>query len=232
MRPARLILAALLGAAATAPAAALDLMDRGAYAVYRDGRPAGTEEFEIALLDGAGTIRANTSVRVVHDAQVRDIRQTSTLVLDRNLVPRSYKLTSEVGVVKQSLDVEFKLRLAICRYDLGTGQKSEAAVLAPDVTVLDDNVFCHWAVLLSRYNMDLKGAQTVPVFIPQLGERGAGPMVIDYLGRERTEGVKGRPHRFRVRSPHLTVSVWSDDGRVLKLQVPENRAEVIRVMGE
>ncbi len=144
-------------------------------------------------------------------------------------MPRTYHLTSQVGLIKQSLQVEFKLRLAICRFDLGTSQKSEAAVLAPDVTILDDNVFCHWAMLLSRYNMDLKGAQTVQVFIPQMGERGTGPMVIEHFGRERAEGLKGRPHRFRVRSPQLTVNAWYDDGRVLKIQVPANRAEVVRV---
>ncbi len=225
----RIVLAVWLAAAAVTPGTALDIMDRGAFAIYRNGQPSGSEDFQISLLDGAGTVRATTTVRVMQDALTRDIVQTSTLVLDRNLVPRTYHLTSQVGLIKQSLQVEFKLRLAICRFDLGTSQKSEAAVLAPDVTILDDNVFCHWAMLLSRYNMDLKGAQTVQVFIPQMGERGTGPMVIEHFGRERAEGLKGRPHRFRVRSPQLTVNAWYDDGRVLKIQVPANRAEVVRV---
>ncbi len=225
----RIILFAWIGAATAISGAALDLMDRGAFAIYRDGRPVGSEDFQMSLLDGAGTVRAATTLRVLQDALTRDIVQTSTLVLDRNLVPRSYQLTSQVGVMKQSLQVEFRLRLAICRFDLGTSQKSEAAVLAPDATILDDNVFCHWAMLLSRYNLELKGAQTVQVFIPQMGERGTGPMVIEHLGRERVDGLKGRPHRFRVQSTQLTVNVWYDDGRVLKIQVPGNRAEVVRV---
>jgi hypothetical protein len=208
-----------------------DIMDKGVFAIYRDGKPIGTEEFTISLLDGAGTVQAKSSYKVVQDAKSLDVVLQSKLVLDANLVPRQYDLTSKISFQEQSLKVEFKPRLAVCNFDLGTEKKSEAAILAPDTVIVDDNVFCHWAMLLSRYNMKTKGTQSINVFVPQQGKNGYGSIAVTFLGKDSyTVGLNhGKGQHFRIQSPNLTVELWAEGNRLLRILVATNRAEVFRV---
>lgn len=157
-----LVLVGLAGAAS-----GQDIMDKGVFAIYREGKPIGTEEFTISLLNGAGTVKSKTAFRMVQNAEPKDVVLKTNLTLDANMVPKLYDLTSEISFQKQSLKVEFKPRLAVCTFDLGTEQRTDAAILAADTIVLDDNVFCHWAMLLSRYDMKAKGTQSFNIFVPQ-----------------------------------------------------------------
>jgi hypothetical protein len=208
-----------------------DIMDKGIFAIYREGKPIGTEEFTISLLNGAGTVKSKTSFRLVQDAQPKDVVLKTNLTLDANMVPKLYDLASEISFQKQSLKVEFKPRLAVCTFDLGTEKKTDAAILAADAIVLDDNVFCHWAMLLSRYDMKAKGTQSFNIFVPQQGKNGYGGIAVTLLGKESfTMGLgRSKGQHFRVQSPNLTVELWADEGRVLKIQVAANQAEVFRV---
>lgn len=208
-----------------------DIMDKGIFAIYRDGKPIGTEEFTISLLDGAGTVQSKTSFRMVQDAEPKDIVLRTSLSLDANMVPKAYELKSEISFQKQSLKVEFKPRLAVCTFDLGLEKKTDAAILAADTVILDDNVFCHWAMLLSRFDMKAKGTQSFNIFVPQQGKNGYGAIAVTLLGKDSFDMGRGRAkgHHFRVQSPNLVVELWADEGRVLKIQVAANKAEVLRV---
>jgi hypothetical protein len=208
-----------------------DIMDKGIFAIYRDGKPIGTEEFTISLLDGAGTVQSKTAFRLVQEAQPKDIVLRTSLTLDAHMVPKAYDLASDISFQKQTLKVEFKPRLAVCTFDLGTEKKTDAAILASGTVVLDDNVFCHWAMLLSRYNMKTKGTQSFHIFVPQQGKNGCGAIAVTHLGKDSFTMGQGRAkgHHFRVQSPNLVVELWADEGRVLKIQVAANRAEVFRV---
>jgi len=206
-------------------------MDKGIFAIYRDGKPIGTEEFTVSLLDGAGTVQSKTAFRIVQDAEAKDIVLRTNLTLDAKMVPKVYELQSEISFQKQSLKVEFKPRLAVCTFDLGLEKKTDAAILAADTIVLDDNVFCHWAMLLSRYDMKAKGTQSFNIFVPQQGKNGYGAIAVTHLGKDSFAMGQGRAkgHHFRVQSPNLVVELWADEGRVLKIQVAANKAEVFRV---
>lgn len=208
-----------------------DIMDKGIFAIYREGRPIGTEEFTISLLNGAGTIKSKNAFRMVQDAEPKDIVLKTNLALDANMVPKLYELTSEISFQRQSLKVEFKPRLAVCTFDLGTEKKTDAAILSADTIVLDDNVFCHWVMLLSRYDMKAKGTQSFNIFVPQQGKNGYGAIAVTFLGKESFSMGMGRSkgQHFRVQSPNLTVELWADEGRLLKIEVAANKAEVFRV---
>jgi len=208
----------------------LDLVDKGAFAIYNDGRPVGSEEFDISLVGGAGLIHSKVTLRVMRDAEIQDVVQESDLVLDANLAPRSYKLKNRISYLEQTLNVEFKPLLAICQFDLGLEKKTEAVVLAPDTTVVDYNVFSHWAVLLARLPAKFKGGLTLPVFVPQMGQAGAGPVTVTAAGRDSVNLGSGRSKAtlFRVQSPNLVLEIWFKNGQILKIHDPANKTEIVR----
>ena len=209
---------------------ALDLVDKGAFAIYNNGKPVGSEEFDISLMGGAGRLHSKVTLRVMREAEIQDVIQESDLVLEANLVPRSYKLTSRISFQEQTLNVEFKPLLALCQFDLGLEKKTEAVVLATDATVIDYNVFSHWTVLLSRLHPKAKGGQTFPVFVPQLGQSGAGPVTVTPVGRDSVNlgASRSKAALYRVQSPNLVLEIWFKNGRILKINDPANKTEVVR----
>lgn len=222
----------VLFAASVFPAMAQDLMDKGVFAIYREGKPLGSEEFDISLLAGKGSIQTRTSYRITSNGQSQEISLQTRLLLDAGLVPQRYELTGQGGGQKQTLEIDFKPRLAMCVFDLGTEKKTEAVIVPPDSIILDQNVFAHWAMVLLRCAQNQSDKQALTVFVPQLGNAGVGLVNVLHLGKETVAygAGKAKAAHFRVTSPELAVDVWRDStGRVLKIQVPANNAEVIRL---
>ncbi len=211
--------------------AAQDLVDKGTFMIYQQGHRIGQESFDISLVNGAGKVTSHTRYKINRDNGPVDITLESTLVLDPHLVPRSYQLTSEVNHTRQGLKVDFKPRLAVCDFDYGSEKKTQAAIVPAGATVIDENVFSHWAMLLTRYDQKKKGPQSFTVFVPQMGKEGVGQVTIDLVGREKVELATRsiKANHFSIRSSNLVLDAWQDSmGRVVKITSPKNQAEVIR----
>jgi len=212
-----------------------NIVDKGSFVILNKGRHIGSEEFNISLMDGAGRIVSTTNYEITHEARRLKVTLQSTLALERGLVPSAYDLVSQSGFQKQSLNVEFQLRLALCKFTLDTGEQTQAAILPPEITIVDENIFSHWTVLLSRYNMKAKGSQVFTVFVPQMGTNGVGPVNVQYLGKERIKVgyKKSKAMRFKVASSNLSLDIWQvwqdKTGRILKIISPKNDTEVVRV---
>lgn len=219
-----------LAAAAVWPAAQ-ELTDHGFLAIYKQGKPVGREEFTISISSGAGTLESKSSFQATVQNQPQEINLNSKLQLDPGFVPKSYELQVKTGGNQSSLKVGFKPNLANCEFLLGTQQRMEAAILPQTYSVVDNNVFVHWAMVLLQAGRNRR-PQNVNVFIPQDGSTGVGPLVLEYLGRESV--IVGNRnldlHHYRASSTDLKVDLWEKDpGVIWKIQVAQSDAEVVRV---
>jgi hypothetical protein len=211
--------------------AAQDLMDNGAFIIYNQGKTVGSEEFAIKILNGKGEIKSSTRYEITHEARRLKVTLEGNLKFGDSLTPQTYELKSESNFEKQSLRVEFKPQLAVCTFDLASGEQTQAVILPDNVAVVDENMFCHWSLVLARFDLKAKGSQTFSVFVPQLGANGLGTVQVRYVERERIKvGVRNyRAHHYTVTTSNLTLEIWQDQtGRILRIVSPLNQAEVIR----
>jgi hypothetical protein len=208
-----------------------DLMDKGAFVIYNQGRTVGSEEFSINILNGKGEINSSTRYEITYEARRLKVTLEGSLKLGDNLTPLTYQLNSQSNLDKQSLQVEFKSKLAVCTFDLATGQQTQAVILPENVSVVDENMFSHWSLVLARFDLKAKGSQTFSVFVPQLGTNGLGTVQVRYVDRERIKvGAQNyRAHHYSVTTSSLTLEIWQDQtGRILRIVSPQNQAEVLR----
>lgn len=211
---------------------AQNITDRGGFAIYRDGKPLGTELFDINLTGGTGTVKARISYKVDSDHGTLEVNRDSTLVLGRNAIPTDYRLTSTAQGQSNTLQVEFKPKVAICTFDLGKEKKTQGAILGNNTLILDDNVFCHWIVLMSRYDRSRKGRQEFAVFVPQLGESGATTITVESAGSDTVKlGMRSEKGlHYKVSTTEGAMDLWTDSsGRLLKIAIPSSNSEILRV---
>lgn len=217
--------------AATPAAPIRDLMEEGAFAIYFENRQIGHEQYRIDLLNGQGRVTSRSTLTVTREGRRQEIQLESTLEVQAGW-PHRYELTTRAGGQRQQVTVTFQPRLALCDFDLGQEPLRQAAILVDGTGVLDENVFCHWALLIVRYNHKARGVQTFPVFVPQLGEQGAGTVALEVLGQEsvNTGSRRVRTHRFRVRTPQAQLDVWADPGgRIWQIVSPQSQARIVRI---
>jgi len=210
---------------------AQDLMDKGVFAIYKDGKPLGSETFTVSLLGGKGSVVSDTSYNFMNNGNPVEVKLHSELQLGVSGAPISYKLKSTSGLKQQSLSVEFKPRLALCKFDLGSDNKTMAVILPSNIIIRDENIFSHWEMLLAHYSMKQKGTQTFTVFVPRMGDQGVGRITMSLLGKERVSvgASRTKAFHFNIKSPQLSLEVWIDkDGRILKISVPANKTEIVR----
>ncbi|MBN2431923.1 MAG: hypothetical protein JXQ27_10625 [Acidobacteria bacterium] len=208
-----------------------DLLDRGAFVIYNQGKTVGSEEFNIRILNGKGDIQSTTSYEISHENRQIRVTLESTLSFAEHLVPLAYDLSSTTNQAKQSLQVEFKPKLAVCIFTLAAGQQTLAVILPEGVSVVDENMFSHWSMVLARFDLKVKGTQRFFVFVPQMGSGGLGEVLVRYVERARIKvGAHSyRAHHYSVTTSSLTLEIWQDQtGRILRIKSPQNQAEVVR----
>jgi len=208
-----------------------DLLDKGAFVIYNQGKTVGAEEFDIHIMNGQGHITSTTSYEIRQENREIKVTLKSKLTFAENLLPQAYELTSTSNREKQSLQVEFKPQLAVCTFNLAAGQQTQAVILPDNVCVVDENMFSHWSMVLARFDLKAKGTQSFPVFVPQMGSGGLGEVQVRYVDRERIKvGPRShRAHHYTVTTSSLTLEIWQDQtGRILRIVSPQNQAEVLR----
>ena len=197
--------------------------DKGKFRVLLDGQPVGTEEFYIAPSGNEWVARSNVEINIPtgEAAKVR-----AELKLAPNGTPQHYEWTAQ-GQKKNSATIIFQggMARAELRMEGASPFTQEFTFDSPNVVVLDNNVYHHYAILARMYDWKTKGAQTFPVLIPQ--EMTPGTITVESAGQQEIAGVKYE--LLKVRSADLEIDLYLDASwRLVRLSVPASKAEVMR----
>src|SRR3989442_5506078 len=96
---------------------------------------------------------------------------------------------------------------------------------SPLISVLDNNLYHHYAILARLYDWSKRGAQSFPVLIPQ--ELTPGTISVEASG---TQDANGKSYEgLRVSTSDLEVLLSVDkDHRLMRLEVPSAKVSVVR----
>jgi hypothetical protein len=197
--------------------------DKGKLAIKLDGQTVGHEEFEIAPSGGGWTAKGTASINPPGGAASKI---TGTLTLQPDGAPLTYDWTAQAektngahvlftnGVAKITLEMQ-----GAHPYDqtftFGT----------PLVAVLDNNLYHQYAVLARIYDWSKRGAQTLPVLIPQ--ELTPGSITVESTGSASADGKTYEG--LKVTTSDLEILLLLDGNhRLMRLEVPSAKVSVIR----
>ena len=197
--------------------------DKGKFNILLDGKSIGREEFEIAP-NGAGWLAKGTTEIKSENGQATQV--TGNLTLQSNGAPMAYDWVSKAdktnsahilfanGIAKISLEVQ--------------GAKpfeQDLSFNSPIVAVLDNNLYHHYQVLARIYDWSKRGAQTLPVLIPQ--EITPGSITAEATGSASSGGKTYEG--LRVTTSDIEVLLLLDTNhRLMRLEVPAMKVAVVR----
>ncbi len=197
--------------------------DKGKLAIKLDGQTVGHEEFEIAPSGGGWTAKGTASIAPPGAAASK---VTGTLTLQSDGAPIAYEWSAQAektngahvlftnGVAKITLQME-GARPYDQTFSFGT----------PLVAVLDDNLYHQYAILARIYDWSKRGAQTLPVLIPQ--ELRPGSITVESTG---SASAGGKTYEgLKVTTSDLEILLLLDSHhRLMRLEVPSAKVSVVR----
>jgi hypothetical protein len=196
--------------------------DRAKLRAYLDGQAVGSEEFSVARQGSEWLCRGTTSLKIPGGGTEE---VTATLRLGADGFPVAYQWSTK-GQKKTSGAVQFQSGSA--RIDTATEGGApftqEFQFDSPRIVVLDNNLYHHYAVLARLYDWNAKGAQTFSVLIPQ--DLTPGTITVEWAGPQELDGQQY--DTLRVRSEDLTIELYVAAGKLVRLRVPDSKAEVRR----
>jgi len=208
---------------AAAPPSSIIAADKGKLTIQLDGQTVGHEEFEIAPAGAGWTARATTDLKPPDSSSTR---VTATLTLQPDGAPISYEWTSHAektngahilfanGIAKITLEMQGARPF---EQDMSFG--------TPLIAVLDNNLYHQYGVLARVYDWNKRGAQTLPVLIPQ--ELTPGAIKVESTGAASWNGKSYEG--LRVTTADLEVLLYLDGNhRLMRLEAPSAKVAVIR----
>ncbi|MFQ5663114.1 MAG: hypothetical protein ACE5HL_04720 [Terriglobia bacterium] len=216
-----LLAAALLASLAAGLAAAES--QKGRLRILQNGQPIGSERYEITAT--ATEIHARGEIELRMDGV--KVRQTASLLLNRELVPRKYEWKMEEPV-KSWRRVEFTGSQATIRYPLEKGKEDQQVFDFGSARVAILDLYHHFLLLARLYDFSQGGPQTVQLFIPQKVQ--PGPATLELQGVE-TLTVEGQPQPVRqlsITTEDSRVLLWvTESGGFVRLRAPLENVEVV-----
>ena len=199
------------------------VQDKGKFTIQLDGQTVGHEDFEISPASGGWSAQGTTDLKAPDSPATR---VTGTLTLQPDGAPISYEWTSQAektngahivfanGVAKITLQMQGARPF---QQDLTFG--------TPLIAVLDNNLYYQYGVLARVYDWSKRGAQNLPVLIPQ--ELTPGSVSVESTG---SVTVKGNSYdALRVTTSDLEVMLFLDSShRLMRLEVPGAKVSVAR----
>ena len=199
------------------------VQDKGKFTIQLDGQTVGHEDFEISPSAGGWSAQGTTDLKAPDSPATR---VTGTLTLQPDGAPISYEWTSQAektngahivfanGVAKITLQMQGARPF---QQDLTFG--------TPLIAVLDNNLYYQYGVLARVYDWSKRGAQNLPVLIPQ--ELTPGSVSVESTG---SVTVKGKSYdALRVTTSDLEVLLFLDSNhRLMRLEVPAAKVSVAR----
>jgi hypothetical protein len=209
--------------AAPSPLPGVFTQDKGKFAIQLDGRKVGQEDFEIAPSAGGWAAHGTTNIK---PPDTTATRVTGMLTLQADGVPISYEWTSQADKTNGA-HIVFANGVAKITLEMQGARPYEEHMSfgTPLIAVLDDNLYYQYAVLARVYDWSKRGAQTLPVLIPQ--ELTPGSINVESTGTATADGKSYEG--LRVSTSDLEVLLYLDTNhRLMRLEVPSAKVAVIR----
>lgn len=197
--------------------------DKGKFSIQLDAQTVGHEEFEISPQGGGWMVQGTTELKT---PEAPATRVTGTLILQADGAPISYDWTAQAEKTNGA-HILFANGIAKITLEMQGARPFEQDLTfgTPLITVLDNNLYHHYAVLARVYDWSKRGAQIFPVLIPQ--ELTPGSITIEAAG---TQSAGGKSYEgLRVTTADLEVLLLLDaNHRLMRLEVPAAKVAVIR----
>ncbi len=196
--------------------------DRGKFRIFSDGQQVGTEEFSVAPSGADWISRGSVEIKVP-GAPTTQVSGELRLAADGR--PLSYQWTSQ-GPKKNSGAIAFEGTTAKMelRAEGGPPFTQEFQFDSPQIVILDNNLYHHYALLARLFDWNAKGVQAFAVLIPQ--DLTPGTVTVEWAGPRDLDGIKAE--LLRVRSSDLEIEMYVTEGKLLRLVVPDSKAEIRR----
>lgn len=197
--------------------------DKGKFNIILDGKSVGKEEFEIAP-NGAGWLAKGTTQINTGDGPAAQV--TGNLTLQSNGAPMAYDWVAKAGKTN-SAHIIFANGIAKISLEVQGARpyEQELNFNSPLIAVLDNNMYHHYAVLARLYDWSKRGAQTLPVLIPQ--EITPGTITAEATGSASSGGKTYEG--LRVTTSDIEVLLLLDTNhRLMRLEAPASKVAVVR----
>ena len=197
--------------------------DKGKFNILLDGKSVGKEEFEIAPNGGGWLAKGTTQINT---GDGRATQVTGNLTLQSNGAPMAYDWVSKSDKTN-SAHITFANGVAKIALEVQGAKpyEQELTFNSPLITVLDNNLYHHYAVLARVYDWSKRGPQSLPVLIPQ--EITPGTVTAEATG-SATSGGKTY-EGLRVTTSDIEVLLLLDTNhRLMRLEVPAMKVVVAR----
>jgi hypothetical protein len=197
--------------------------DKGKLTIKLDGQTVGREDFEIAP-SGAGWRAKGTADIKPLEGPASKI--SGTLTLQPDGAPISYEWTAQAEKTNGA-HILFANGVAKITLEMQGARPFEQTLSfnTPLVAVLDNNLYHQYAVLARVYDWSKRGAQTLPVLIPQ--ELTPGTITVESTGSASADGKSYEG--LKVTTSDLEIFLLLDNNhRLMRLEVPAAKVSVIR----
>jgi len=197
--------------------------DKGKFTIQLDGQTVGREEFEISPAGGGWAAQGTTDLKVP-DAPPSHV--TGMLTLQPDGAPIRYEWRSQAEKTNGA-QILFANGVAKITLQMQGARPFEQDMTfnTPLIAVLDNNLYYQYAVLARVYDWSKRGAQNLPVLIPQ--ELTPGSVTVDSIG---AVSAKGKSYDgLSVTTSDLEVQLFLDSShRLMRLEVPAAKVAVFR----
>ena len=197
--------------------------DKGKFTIQLDGQTVGREEFAIAPSDSAWTASGTTDLTPPGSAPTR---VTGSLTLQADGAPVSYQWTSRAEKTNGAV-IHFANGVAKITLQMQGARPFEQDMTfgTPLIAVLDNNLYYQYGVLARIYDWSKRGAQNLPVLIPQ--ELTPGSVSVEATGPATANGKTY--DGLRVATADIEVLLYLDSNhRLMRLEVPAAKVSVSR----
>jgi hypothetical protein len=215
------------------------LVDSGAFGVFRQGHRIGTETFSIHQRPDVSVVEAQLKIEEGDDKA----SQTSELQVASNGDLRHYEW-KELSPDKSQATVDYKDEFLVEHVIVTPGSKpQERAFMLPSSTAILDDFFTHREILLWRYLATYCGAAINPqgcklqvgkfgVFMPR--QQASAIVALAYEGKDKVmyHGAQRELDRFTLQPEEgAPWTFWMEASypfRLLRILVPAENVEVVR----
>jgi hypothetical protein len=197
--------------------------DKGKFTIQLDGQTVGHEEFEISPASPGWSAQGTTELKAPDSPAAR---VTGMLRLQPDGAPISYEWTSQ-SEKTNGARIVFANGVAKITLQMQGARPFEQNMNfdTPLIAVLDNNLYYQYGVLARVYDWSKRGAQNLPVLIPQ--ELTPGSVSVESTG---TVTARGKSYDgLRVTTSDLEVLLYLDSShRLMRLEVPTAKVSVVR----
>jgi len=197
--------------------------DKGKLTIKLDGQTVGREDFEIAPSGAGWRAKGTTDIK---PSEGPASKISGTLTLQPDGAPISYEWTAQAEKTNGA-HILFANGVAKITLEMQGARPFEQTLSfnTPLVAVLDNNLYHQYAVLARVYDWSKRGAQTLPVLIPQ--ELTPGTITVESTGSASADGKSYEG--LKVTTSDLEILLLLDNNhRLMRLEVPAAKVSVIR----